>query len=102
MLRPRPCVTLDPSQIIHLVSEKGANYSFPSNHAANMSCLAIIFSFIYIRLKSVFLLIAITVIFSRVYIGVHYPIDVTAGAILGSIYGLLIINSWKLINKKFI
>tara|TARA_Y100001970_G_C13859916_1_gene663594 strand:+ start:172 stop:726 length:555 start_codon:yes stop_codon:yes gene_type:complete len=100
ILRPRPWVTLDANQIIHLVSEKGANYSFPSNHAANMSSLAIIFSFIYTKLKPIFWSIAGIVIFSRVYIGVHYPIDVIVGTIIGSLYGIFLINSWRILKNK--
>ena len=47
ILRPRPWVTLDANQIIHLVSEKGANYSFPSNHAANIWAVCYLLSYAY-------------------------------------------------------
>ena len=98
-LRPRPWVTLE-STIIHLlVTPHGANLSFPSNHAANSAVLATIFSAIYYNVRFIFWGIAITVMLSRVYIGVHYPIDILFGCILGAIYGVLLIKAWGYFNK---
>ena len=100
VLRPRPWAGLNPDLVNHLVAQKGRNYSFPSNHAANMSGLAVVFSAIYYQYKYLFWSIAGIVIFSRVYIGVHYPSDVISGCILGSLYGLLIIQCWDHFNKN--
>ena len=94
ILRPRPWAGMDPDLVNHLVSQKGRNYSFPSNHAANMSGLATVFSAIYAKYKYVFWSITGIVIFSRVYIGVHYPSDVIVGGFIGTAYGLLLIKSW--------
>ena len=100
ILRPRPWAGMDPDFVNHLVSQKGKNYSFPSNHAANMSGLSMVFSTIYSQYKHIFWSIAGTVMLSRVYIGVHYPSDVIAGWLIGTIYGLLLVNSWKYINDN--
>ena len=94
ILRPRPWAGMDPDLVNHLVAQKGNNYSFPSNHAANMSGLAMVFSAIYRKYKNLFWAIAGIVIFSRVYIGVHYPSDVIAGCLIGTLYGLLLVKSW--------
>ena len=99
ILRPRPWAGMDPDLVIHLISQKGKNYSFPSNHAANMSGLAMIFSTIYRQYKYIFWGIAGMVIFSRVYIGVHYPSDVIAGWLIGTLYGLLLVKSWIYFKK---
>ena len=99
-LRPRPWAGLNPDLVNHLVAQKGRNYSFPSNHAANMSGLAVVFSAIYYQYKYLFWSIAGIVIFSRVYIGVHYPSDVISGCIMGSLYGLFIIKCWDHLNNK--
>ena len=100
VLRPRPWAGLNPDLVNHLVAQKGRNYSFPSNHAANMSGLAVVFSAIYYQYKYLFWSIAGIVIFSRVYIGVHYPSDVISGCIMGSLYGLFIIKCWDHLNNK--
>ena len=100
ILRPRPWAGIETDSVIHLVSQKGKNYSFPSNHAANMSGLAIVFSSIYRKYKYIFWFIASTVSFSRVYIGVHYPSDVIAGCFIGTLYGLLILKIWSYFKKR--
>ena len=100
VLRPRPWAGLDPDSVNHLVAQKGKYFSFPSNHAANMSGLAMVFSKIYHTYKYLFWMIAGIVIFSRVYIGVHYPSDVISGCIMGSLYGILIIQCWDHLNKN--
>ena len=100
VLRPRPWAGLNPDLVNHLVAQRGREFSFPSNHAANMSALAMVFSAIYSRYKYLFWMIAGIVIFSRVYIGVHYPSDVILGCILGSLYGLLLIKFWDHLNNN--
>ena len=98
--RPRPFVTMDLNVIYHLVKPSGLYKSFPSNHAANVSGMAVIFSFVYSRYQSIFWSMAILVMFSRVYIGVHYPLDVLSGCILGSSFGLILVFLWKQFNKN--
>ena len=100
ILRPRPWAGLDSDLVNHLVEQKGRNYSFPSNHAANMAGLATVFSAIYNRYQKIFWTIAIIVMFSRVYIGVHYPLDVLAGLCLGSIYGILLVKGWDTYQNR--
>ena len=95
ILRPRPWAGMAPELVNHLVAQKGMNYSLPSNHAANMSGLAIVFSAIYGKYKYIFWSTAGIVIFSRVYIGVHYPSDVIAGWLIGTVYGLLLVKNWE-------
>ena len=99
ILRPRPWAGMAPDLVNHLVAQNGKNYSFPSNHAANMSGLAMVFSAIYRKYKNLFWTIAGIVIFSRVYIGVHYPSDVIAGCLIGTLYGLLLVKSWRYFNR---
>ena len=99
-LRSRPWASLEIDTINHLVAPKGRNYSFPSNHAANISGLALIFSSIYKQYKNIFWIIAITVMFSRIYIGVHFPSDIMMGLFIGSFYGFVLIKIWSGINKN--
>ena len=67
-----------------------AGYSFPSNHAANNFCTAAYFSFFYPPAAFVLVPMAATVAYSRVYVGVHFPIDVLAGSLWGIMWGLLV------------
>ncbi|HIN19276.1 MAG TPA: phosphatase PAP2 family protein, partial [Candidatus Marinimicrobia bacterium] len=66
----------------------------------NMAGLATVFSSIYNRFRTIFWVTAGIVMFSRVYIGVHYPSDVMAGCILGVVYGLLLVKGWKFYHIK--
>ena len=102
VLRPRPFVIMNSEIIHHLVEPSGAYFSFPSNHAANNAALAIVFSTVYHHLRFIFWGLAITVMFSRVYIGVHYPLDVISGCILGSFYGILLVRGWDYLNNIYI
>ena len=65
--------------------------SFPSGHAATSVAGAIILAYLLGRWGLWLGLLAAAVAFSRVYVGVHYPLDVLAGAALGAGVGLLAI-----------
>lgn len=70
----------------HLLVGKGHSASMPSSHTSTWFAATLI-ACVYYR-RSVFLMmpVALTIGFSRVYVGVHYPSDVVAGAILGAGY----------------
>ena len=64
--------------------------SFPSDHA--IAAFAIAFSVLLIgrRLGLVFVLAAVTIGMSRIFVGVHYPGDVAAGAFIGLLASLVV------------
>ena len=96
-LRDRPWVNLG-ELINHLGGKGGKHYSFPSNHALNISSISIIFSSIYKNYSMYIWFYAIIIIFSRVYIGVHYPGDVIAGAFIGILVGIVCYKFYKKIS----
>lgn len=61
-----------------------ATPSFPSGHAANITASMVFLGLLYRKLLTPLASIATLVCFSRIYIGVHWPSDVLAGAALGS------------------
>jgi membrane-associated phospholipid phosphatase len=92
--RPRPFLTLPD---VHLLVGQGSSGSLPSSHAASWFAASLIV-FAYYRRSAWFMLpLASLVALSRVYVGVHYPSDIVAGAIIGAGYaaaGLWIANRW--------
>ncbi len=86
--RVRPCTALDS---VRLLTGCGGSYSFPSNHATNISAAMVYLSYHYSRFMPLFLLVAALVAYSRVYVGVHYPLDILAGAALGTLVSLAFI-----------
>jgi undecaprenyl-diphosphatase len=83
--RVRPCDALpDVRQLVHC----GSSPSFPSNHAFNMFTAATILARFYSwRAGLAAFTVAAAVGYSRVYVGVHYPLDVLGGAALGVLWG---------------
>ena len=77
-----------------------SSFSFPSSHATNIFAAGALLSYTYRRWTAVFLAIASGVAYSRVYIGVHYPSDILAGALLGVGYGLLVAFLWRWLERR--
>ena len=90
--RPRPCheQQMDPP-VIQRVS-CGSGYSFTSSHAANHFCIAAFFVTVfgaYMRKwKHLWWVWASLVALAQVYVGLHYPLDILGGGLLGTIIGI--------------
>lgn len=74
-------------------------FSFPSSHTAIMAALTVIVWKLNYKLGIAFSIFTILIGVSRIIIGVHYPIDVVAGACFGTILGLGILWFYKKTNK---
>jgi undecaprenyl-diphosphatase len=103
--RLRPCHEPYLEGLVHLVDGKcGGLYGFVSSHATNSFNVALL-SLLFIRKRWFTILIilwALTVGYSRIYLGVHYPGDVICGSMLGSLIGWGIYNLYILADKKIL
>ncbi|MBS4201414.1 phosphatase PAP2 family protein [Bacillus sp. FJAT-49732] len=96
--RPRPFV----DHAVNLLSTKSdLDPSFPSNHSAG--AFAIAFSVFWRKRKigSFLIIFAIFMALSRVFIGVHYPLDVIAGAIIAFIVTAIVYSQRRLLEPLY-
>ena len=93
-LRARPCIGLADVRLLvgctHLPS-------FPSNHAVNASVLATLTTLYRPRLWLPATTLALLVGYTRVYVGVHYPLDVLAGSVLGVVVAVALSEAMNLL-----
>ena len=68
-------------------------HSFPSGHAAVAFACATVLAGLVPRGRAAFFALAAAIAWSRVYVGVHYPLDVLAGAALGIALGYLVLRA---------
>ncbi len=74
-----PTIVLDPEPLLDVPTTS----SFPSGHTSTGFACAYVISRLAPRLTVFVFVLAALIGFSRIYVGVHYPLDVLAGAILG-------------------
>lgn len=102
--RLRPCNNPEIQDQVQLLVGCGSGKSFPSAHATNHFGVAVFLGMALWRDYKAFLLAllpwAAVISFAQVYVGVHYPIDVTVGALLGTVLGLLVFGIWKRVRVK--
>lgn len=103
--RLRPCHNPDIQAMVHTVEYCGGLYSFVSSHATNYFGIIVFVTGLlknrYKWLPWVLVIWGLLIIYSRIYLGVHYPGDVIAGAILGSVIGWMVLWLYRYTDKKW-
>jgi len=65
--------------------------SFPSGHTTIAFASATVLSALVPRAAPAFFLLALAIGYSRIYVGVHWPLDVVGGAVVGAATALLLL-----------
>lgn len=105
--RLRPCQDPELQAGLRLLVDRcGSGYSFISNHAANHMSLAI---FLLVTLRKTWgnwgwlaVAWALSIAYAQIYVGLHFPADALAGAVLGAGIGWLVGGSFNRQNKSTI
>ncbi len=104
--RLRPCYDPEINEIMRLVKKScGGTFGYFSAHAANSFAVAFFFAFLlrhtfkYIGFLLIFW--AILVSYSRIYIGVHFPLDILTGAVVGLIFSWVFAKLYIFAIHKF-
>ncbi|MDR0370484.1 MAG: phosphatase PAP2 family protein, partial [Prevotellaceae bacterium] len=104
--RPRPSREPSLEGLVHIVNNyRGGRFGFVSSHAANAFGFALLSSSLFRRkVYTIFVFLwAATASYSRIYLGVHYPLDIAGGIIVGFFAAwlcrmLLSIIPWRVPN----
>lgn len=101
--RLRPCNNSEINAVIRVVQVRNS-FSFFSGHAANTMAVAM---FLYLILKRKFnyfwllFLWPLLFAYSRIYLGLHYPIDILCGYLCGMTLGFLMFKVYQTVQKKY-
>lgn len=104
--RLRPCHDLEISSLMRLVKNScGGKFGYFSAHAGNSFAVALFFSIQlhqkYKHIGWILAVWAILVAYSRIYIGVHFPLDVFTGMLVGLFLGGLFAKLFSNVVAKY-
>lgn len=102
--RLRPCNNPDIYESVNLLVHCGTGYSLPSSHATNHFGLSMFLYFGVVKESRIlgYLLIvwAAVISLAQVYVGLHFPLDVLIGGLLGSVIGYVFYKFYKFLIRN--
>lgn len=104
-MRSRPCGVDEIADSIRFIAVRCGKYGFFSGHSSNTMAAAVFTGLMlkpyYKNLIFIMLFWSATVAYSRIYVGVHYPIDIVCGMAFGAFSGFLFYKLTKYILNRF-
>ena len=94
--RPRPFV----ENQVNLLIDHANTASFPSGHAAFYFAISTVVFLYNKKAGAFFLLTSFLIALARVFVGVHWPLDIVAGAVVGILTGWGVVVLFKIKAKK--
>ncbi len=102
--RPRPCQEDALQQSIRYVAPRCGKFSFFSGHATSTMAGAVYIGLLlkkwYKYVPFIMLFWAFLVSYSRIYVGVHYPIDIVTGMLVGGLSGFAFYKLERVVEKR--
>lgn len=101
--RLRPCNNPEINDVIRIV-KSSKSFSFFSGHAANsMAVTTFLFLILKRYYKYSYLLFLWPLVFaySRIYLGLHYPLDIFSGYVFGLLSGFMMYTIYQRVQKKY-
>jgi len=104
-MRPRPCGAQDIIEQLRFIAPRCGKYGFFSGHSSNSMAAAVLAGLLlrpyYKNLIFILLLWSFMVAYSRIYVGVHYPLDIICGMAFGAFSGYGFYRLWRFIDAKW-
>lgn len=104
--RPRPCGEVNLIEQIRFIAVRCGKYGFFSGHASNSMAVAIfgglLLSVHFKKLVYILVSISFIVAYSRIYVGVHYPLDIVCGLAFGALSGFMFYKLAMYLLRRFV
>lgn len=104
--RPRPCGEADLIDQMRFIAVRCGKYGFFSGHSSNSMAVAIFGGLLlrpyYKKLIYVLIVVSLIVAYSRIYLGVHYPLDTVCGLTFGVFSGFIFYKLAQFLLKRFV